>query len=92
MKLLQVKEQVSVVVQKFWMQLIDQMSGLLDSAILYRLPYVDTVLQCKQFHGRLHTSLLLELFSGLLEALCKLRDFVLELVCKQNWSPLPVTK
>ena len=79
MKLLQVKEQVSVVVQQFWMQLIDQMSGLLDSSILHSLPYVDAVLQCEQLHGRFHASLLLKLFGGLLEALCKNRDFLSEL-------------
>lgn len=69
MQLLQMKIQITIVVQQLRMQLIDEMRRLLDASALHSIPDEDSIIEGVQLNGRLDSGLGLELFGGLLEAL-----------------------
>lgn len=70
-QLLQVEEQVSVIVQQLRMQLVDQVSCLLDPSILNCVTNQNSVFKGEQFDGWLDSCFLLELLGSLLESLWK---------------------
>ncbi|KYN16054.1 hypothetical protein ALC57_11703, partial [Trachymyrmex cornetzi] len=67
-QLLQVKVEISVVVQQFRMQLIHQVCRFLDMTVLYGVSNTDPVIQRAQFHRRTYSRLLLKLFGSFLES------------------------
>lgn len=84
------KVEVTVCIQQFWMQTVDQCNSILDLSLQDHLSDLNSFIKGIQVHTRLYTRLHPELLRCLLEALCGAESVVktlhTQLIFIDNWK------